>query len=118
MVPQTLEVESGGRRVTYVLRPELGEPGRPVYEIDRSGVLAYPSGSVWVRFRAGDSPSQHVAQLEAAGYRIDSIPGYAPHAAFVRADDIATALANLEALRTIDGVEAVEPQLLMDRALR
>ena len=104
--------------MTYNLRSDLGEEERPVYEIDGSGVLAYASGSVWVRFREGLTPAQHVAQLAAAGYRIERVPGYAPNAAFVRADDVAAALENLGALRAIDGVEAVEPQMLMERSLR
>lgn len=125
--PERLELESAGRRIVYVLRPDLyavhstdgpaafdGSPeGRmPVYAFGTR--LAYPTGSIWVRFREGIDAASRAAELRRAGYRIESSPHYAPNGAFVTADDPATALSRLDALRAVEGMEHVEPQLLTE----
>ena len=125
--PERLELESAGRRTVYVLRPDLyavhstegvaalaGSPeGRmPVYAFGT--LLAYPTGSIWVRFSEGIDASSRSADLSQAGYRIESSPPYAPNGAFVTADDPATALSRLDTLRAVEGMEHVEPQLLVE----
>jgi hypothetical protein len=137
--PERLEVESAGRRIVYVLRPDLyavhdwngdgaprhsmpsarvaafdGAPGgkMPVYALGT--LLAYPTGSIWVRFREGIDASSRAADLSRAGYRIQSSPHYAPNGAFLIADDPATALSQLDTLRAVEGMEHVEPQLLVE----
>lgn len=125
--PERLEFESEGRRIVYVLRPDLyavhspegvaafdGSPeGRlPVYAFGTR--LAYPTGSIWVRFREGIAAASRANDLQAAGYHIESSPAYAPNGAFVTAADPATALSQLDTLRAVEGMEHVEPQLLVE----
>jgi hypothetical protein len=139
--PERLELESAGRRIVYVLRPDLyavhdwdgagtprhaiegvaafdGSPeGRmPVYALGTR--LAYPTGSIWIRFKEGIDAKSRAADLRAAGYRIESSPHYAPNGAFVTADDPATALLRLDTLRAVEGMEHVEPQLLVEAGHR
>jgi len=120
VIPETLAFESAGRRVVYVLRADLTDPDGSTawYEPVGGGEPAEATGAVWVRFREGDDASARASDLAAAGYRIENLPGYAPHAAFVRGEDLAASLSGLDALRAIDGVELVEPQLRRKRALR
>jgi hypothetical protein len=145
--PERLELDSAGARTTYVLRRDVyavhdwdgshadqavhaipggrvaafrGDPaGRmPVYESTAGGRLVYPTGTVWVRFSKGTDARGRAADLKHAGFRIAQSPGYAPHGAFVTAVDAAWALSHLEALRAIDGVEVVEPQMLVEASAR
>ena len=60
------------------------------------------------------------AAIEAAGYRIQEIPGYARQTAWlvVRSGSLADALAGLERLRAVEGVVVVEPQLLRESEKR
>jgi hypothetical protein len=95
----------------------LTDGDAPVYELAR-GVLAYPDGNVWIRFAENVDAASRAEDVERAGYRIERVPGYAPHAAFVRAATIADSLSNLDALRALAGVEHVEPVMLMDRSFR
>jgi hypothetical protein len=64
-----------------------------------------------LHFRKGFDLEQRVAAVE---YRIESVPAYAPHAAWLIARDgeISTALAGLESLIALDGLASVEPQML------
>jgi hypothetical protein len=136
--PERLELEADGRRTVYVLRPDLyavhdwdgagnpvdamaearvaafeGDPGgkRPVYAFGT--LLAYPTGTVWIRFADGIDASTRTTDLKNAGFHIESSPSYAPNGAYVAADDVATALARLDDLRAVEGVEIVEPQMLV-----
>ncbi|HJQ38919.1 MAG TPA: hypothetical protein VKB93_17420 [Thermoanaerobaculia bacterium] len=120
MLPKTLEIETDGRRTVYVLRPDLTATSRSSawYEPQDGGEAVQATGSVWVRFRNGEDAAARATDFARAGYRIESIPGYALHAAFVRAKDVGTSLANLDGLRAIDGVQHVEPQLLRKRGSR
>jgi hypothetical protein len=127
--PQRLDLDV----VPYILRPDLyavhaesGEvaahPGSPagqlpVYESE-NGRLVYPTGRVWVRFAPGTDPGDRAADLAAAGFTIETIPGYAPHAAWVTAGDAASALHGLERLRAMEGVEHVEPQVVQEASRR
>jgi hypothetical protein len=130
--PERIELESAGRRITYVLRDDLyaahdpagtvsaiaGSPqGRmPVYALGER--LMFPTNRVWVRFAEGTSARDRASDLERAGFRIEESPGYAPHGAFVVADEPGFALAHLDALRSIEGVEVVEPQMLSEASRR
>lgn len=82
--------------------------------------LAVPSGLVFVRFAKDVAAESQGQALKQAGYTIDDVPPYAPNAAWVRdaGGDIAAALTHIGALEKLDRVENVEPQLLMQRALR
>lgn len=82
--------------------------------------LAVPSGLVFVRFAKDVAAESQRSALKRAGYAIDDVPPYAPNAAWVRDSDgdIAAALNHIGALEKLANVENVEPQLLMQRALR
>jgi hypothetical protein len=114
MFPQTLELESDRGRIVYVLRPDLtpDDGSAAWYEPQAGGEPAQATGVVWVRFGEGEDAASRAADLETAGYRIERVPAYAPHGAFVRAEDAAASLNNLGALRVIEGIELVEPQLV------
>ena len=97
-------------------------PGRqigPVYARP-DGPLAVPTGNLFVRFREGSSAEEHREAIGRAGYEIVKVPGYAPHAVWVRArsNDMATALRGMPALAALPGVEHVEPEMLTVRAKR
>jgi hypothetical protein len=100
-------VESGAARIG------------PVY-LSADGVRVVPTDLVFVRFAEGTAAEARRADLERAGFEIVDVPGYAPHAAWVRARDggIAASLEGLGDLRALPGVQHVEPQLLMERVAR
>lgn len=83
-----------------------------------NGRLVYPTGKVWVRFAKGIDARDRTADLAGAGYTIETSPGYAPHGAFVVAADAASALKEMEKLRSLEGVEHVEPQLVQEASRR
>jgi hypothetical protein len=91
----------------------------PVYAAP-DGPLAVPTGLLFIRFAEGTSAAGRRAELERAGLEIVQIPGYAPHAAWVRARDggIGASLEKVPAAEALPGVENVEPQMLMDSARR
>lgn len=145
--PQHIEVESEGRRSTYSLRDDLyavhdwdgaadtppvlafrdvrvavfrGSPaGRmPVYESGPGGRLSVPTGTMWVRFAEGIDAKSRAADLEKVGFRIERSPKYAPNGAFVVAVEPTFALAHLQDLRAVEGIEHVEPQMLSEATSR
>lgn len=73
-----------------------------------------------MRFAESERAEHHAAAIESAGYRIERVPEYAPHTAWLRhrTDDIGEALVHLDALQTLNGMEHVEAQMLSDRAHR
>jgi hypothetical protein len=91
----------------------------PVYRRPSGDVLV-PTGRALVRFASGDRVDAHRGELAGAGYELEQPLGFAPQAGWVRrADgDIAEALAGLDRLRALPGVEHVEPQVLMERTGR
>ncbi len=93
---------------------------RPVYRSEPAGKLALPTGRVFLRCDEGDTAALHGDRFAGAGFVIDAVPGWAPHAAWLRAasGEPADALAGLEALRRLPGVAHVEPELLSARAPR
>jgi hypothetical protein len=108
----------GEEEVEVVFEPEQitivrGSPATPL----APGQALSP---VYLRFRAGETVAAHREALQQAGFSITRELDYAPQGAWICASSgrIAEALSGLSALRSIDGVESVEPQLLMQRAWR
>jgi hypothetical protein len=91
----------------------------PVYR-QQGGGLAVPTGRVLVRFAPDDSPQAHSEELSGAGFKVEEVLGYAPHAAWVRPHDEqpVAALSELAKLRSLPGVEHVEPQVLTEMTRR
>lgn len=92
----------------------------PVYVNATGTSFAVPTGRVFLRLREGESAETLRSAIAGVGLRIAQIPAYAPHAAWLEpaTGDIAAGLAALPALRTLAGVESVEPELLQRRAQR
>lgn len=92
----------------------------PVYRQMPGGEFAVPTGRVFVRFDERDSATRHEKELGAAGYRIEQVPSYAPHAAWLRpaSGSVADALRRLGGVEKLASVEHVEPQLLTTPAVR
>jgi len=92
----------------------------PVYSAGSNGPLAVPTGRVFVRLAEGNRAEEHRAQFTAAGFDIEQLLSYAPNAAWLRPREggVAAALGGLEKLHSLAAVTHVEPQLLMERALR
>ncbi len=100
--------------------PALADAAMPVYGAGPNSAPRVPTALVFVRFAESTSAEARRPDLERAGYMIVEIPGYAPHAAWVKAasDSVRDALAGLSRLVALPGVRTVEPQLLGVRALR
>jgi len=115
------ELVLAGGRIAVFRGPLATAPPRScaVYATP-GGTLAVPTGRVLVRLQAGTPAEEKRADLESAGYRIERIAGYAPHAAWVRSADgtIASALNGLARLSALAGVEHVEPEMLMQKHSR
>jgi hypothetical protein len=111
----------GGEIVVYRARPPAGAADRlgPVYAT-AGGPLAVPTGLVFVRFATDRRAAEQHLLLEVAGFEVAQLPGYAPHACWVRprTGGIPAALHGLSRLAALPGVEHVEPQLLTARAPR
>jgi hypothetical protein len=98
------------------------EAGRdvPVYAASDSAPRGVPTGRVLVRFSEEIKFDEKSADIAAAGFVVDQVLSYAPHAGWVRPASGRTedALRHFERLAKLTGVRHVEPQLLYDRALR
>jgi len=111
-----------------VFRGELDEAGMTVqsgalsavYGLQPSGLLAVPTGRVFVRFAEGVKAESRRQEINRAGYELIESLSYAPHAAWLRArsGDIADALAGIPRLEQLPDVENVEPQMLMESVPR
>lgn len=101
---------------TGEVQPSLGA----VYTLGTDGPLAVPTGRVFIRFKEGDNAATHQGDIEKAGYTIEEIPVYAPHAAWLQTKngDKALALQSISKLRALEDVEHVEPQVLMQQVSR
>ena len=90
---------------------------RPVYALSADDPPAVPTGRVFVQ---GKTEGSVAGAVTALGYVVESVPPYAPHAAWIIADNgsIATALSNLEALFELDAIVSAEPQMLRPTARR
>lgn len=121
--PDRLTGRVDGEERTWVALPRSnpaeGET-TPFYGTSPSASPQAPTGLVFIRFGEGESLEAQRPSLAAAGYEIVRVPGYAPHAAWVRASSgsIRDSLTGLERLLALPGVQAVEPELVMERAHR
>ena len=101
--------------------PALGKEGKigPVYR-QQGGTLAVPTGRVLIRLPPGDDPQAHSKGLSTAGFKLDEVLPYAPHAAWLRPQDDQpiTALGGIDRLRSLPGIEHVELQVLTESATR
>jgi hypothetical protein len=91
-----------------------------IYGTSPSASPQVPTGLVSIRFAEDMRAEDQRDPLAAAGYEIVRVPGYAPHAAWVKAasGSIRDSLEGLERLLALPGVQAVEPELLGERASR
>jgi hypothetical protein len=103
----------------YVLDPASTHEA-PVYRSADGVSHASATGRVFVRFDDGTDAATHTEELSRLGYRVEGIPSYAPHAAWILATDGSpgTALAGLPALQRLPGVRHVEPELLRTKSER
>lgn len=107
--------------ISNVSRTGLGDAAiAPVYRRNPGGGWAVPTGCVLVRFAAGESANEHREDLADAGYVIDEVLRYAPHAAWVRArsGDLTDTLTQIARLVELAGVENVEPQMVSEVSRR
>jgi hypothetical protein len=124
--PGAVLVLNNGQIAVYRELPphvELRNPSRdltPVYAQSPRGTPVIPTGLVLIRFREDLSVLTRRPHLEQAGYEIVQTLPYAPRAAWLRArsGNPADALRRLAELEQLDGVENVEPQMLMEAARR
>ena len=79
-----------------------------------TGALSVPTGRLFVQFDESERADARAAGLRSAGFEIEQVPGYARHAAWVRpaSGNAAEGLREIEELRRLDGVVAVEPEML------
>lgn len=92
----------------------------PVYRIGEGGPLAVPTGRVFLRFEERTSLSSRQRAIERAGFAIQQALSYAPHAGWVtpQSGRTADALERFPKLSQLAGVQAVEPQMLMQSQRR
>jgi hypothetical protein len=92
----------------------------PVYSAGPDGPIAVPTGRVFVRFAEGVRADERRDALTALGFEIERTMSYAKNAAWVSSADggVAHALERLPQLESLPDVMHVEPQLLMERALK
>ena len=105
--------------IEQVSEPLPGERVGPVY-LQPSGEVAVPTGRAFVQFAHGERADRHADDLGAAGFDLEEVPSYAPHAAWVRprGGRVVEGLRLLGRLERVPGVEQVEPQLLSRSAHR
>ncbi|AUT00998.1 hypothetical protein CLI64_11630 [Nostoc sp. CENA543] len=99
--------------------PTITDTISPVYTLP-GGLLAVPTGLVFIRFPENIVVESQQAAIQQAGYEIAQILAYAPHAAWLSAKSgkISDALQGITQLKAISNIENVEPQLLMERRQR
>ncbi len=92
----------------------------PVYGPEPGGAVVVPTGRVFVRFREDVRAEDRREELRRAGYVVENVPPYAPHAAWVQAVEggPAAALKELATLAALPDVAHVEPELLRERGVR
>ncbi len=98
------------------------QPGRitPVYSLQPGGVLAIPTGLIFVRFADAVNAEKRRQALRQAGYTVKQLLPYAPNAAWVAAEsgEIAAALQGISRLESLPDVVNIEPQMLSQRMAR
>lgn len=102
------------------LSSEVARRIAPLYSPKDSPSYAVPTGRLFVRVADGEEIAVLRDSFDNAGFRIEEIPPYAPHSAWVvaRSGDLSDALAGLRRLASVPGVEHVEPELLRAKAPR
>jgi hypothetical protein len=117
-----LKLESEGISVgrTGAAKTALASELGPVYRHVPGGKLAVPTGRVLVRFGEGDLAVDHEADLGRAGFEVEEVLSYAPHAAWVRpkGGGVVDALRGLERLAALTGLHHLEPQLIAEQQKR
>ena len=116
-IPQSLP----GTQLLQRIPGEYAADGvTPVYAAFAAAPRAVPTGRVLVRFEEGIRFEDQAPSLAGAGFDIDQVLSYAPHAGWVQAasGSMADALRGLERLAGMPGVRHVEPQLLYTRVLK
>jgi hypothetical protein len=98
---------------------ETGDFG-PVYRIGEGGPLAVPTGRVFVRFDERTSLASRREEIERTGFVIQQPLSYAPQAGWLtpQSGRITDALQHFPKLAQLANIQAVEPQMLMQRELR
>lgn len=117
----SLQAEDGQVLQLCSGQPEAGtELARAAYRTDPGGSPQVPSGKVFVRFAEGVRAQDRAKALAATGCRVESVPAYAPQAAWLApaGDNPAQALSAIEKLEALPDMVNVEPQWLMARALK
>lgn len=119
---EPLAVLEGGAVRVYTGSPpeEDAASAGPVYRDGPGGTLLVPTGRCFVRFRDDARVADRAGEVEAAGYAVDEILAYAPHAAWLAPASgvIADGLAGIVAVEEIPGVVSAEPQMLRAAAFR
>lgn len=92
----------------------------PIYTLESNNSLAVPTGLVFIRFAEGVKVESRQDAIAQAGYEVAESLSYAPHAAWLKARSgkMVDALTGISQLEALPDVENVEPQMLMERALR
>lgn len=91
-------------------RPTTAEPPA------RAEPAPVTTGLLFVRFREGIRAEDQAAALASAGFEIERVPPWAPHAAWLRPRTGGGA--DPDRLSGLPDVEHVEPQILVERAQR
>jgi hypothetical protein len=91
-----------------------------IYTLPSDNLLAIPTGLVFIRFAEGVKVELRQDAIAQAGYEVTESLFYAPQAAWLKARSgkIVDALTGISQLEALPDVENVEPQMLMERALR
>jgi len=86
-----------------------------VYRREHNGPFAVPTGEVFIRFEENTRMEPRRAEIEKAGFTIRQVLSYAPHAGWVRPTSgrISDAIIQYARLKQIDGIQLVQPQMLM-----
>ncbi|MFN0145954.1 MAG: hypothetical protein ACKVT1_05545 [Dehalococcoidia bacterium] len=87
--------------------------GLAVYRLTDGG-RAVPTGRAFVQFAGGERAADHADELHDAGYAVDHLPAYAPHAAWVKplSNRPADGLRGISKLQALPDVVAAEPEML------
>ncbi len=116
----TIEDMAGDRFVVYRSgsQPAAARPLLPVYSAGHHGPLAVATGRVFVRLEVGQDAKACANDFVSAGFEVDRVLSYAPHAVWLRPldGDVNAALNGVETLARLSGVVNVEPQVLLERS--
>ena len=90
----------------------------PVYTAVKDATPAVATGRIFLRLEEGTPIDTVRGDIEALDFRIDEVPIYAPHCAWLepKSERIDEALSKLDRLRALPSAAHVEPQLLRPRS--